>query len=116
MTTALTRHCEGPGNRPFARKPLAVASGSRYPSDMSQSGQCVGCARYRGFGECAAYPEGIPPEVIDGDVDHTEPYPGDHGLQWVAQSDDDLHDYALAYPTEAGNAGEQEPPSASASS
>lgn len=48
---------------------------------------------------CASWPDAIPPEVMDGTVDHTLPYPGDRGLQWVAQSQDDLVDYALAWPT-----------------
>jgi hypothetical protein len=28
---------------------------------------------------CAAYPKGIPDEIIEGKVDHTEPYKGDGG-------------------------------------
>jgi hypothetical protein len=63
-----------------------------------QSSQCITCARYRGMAECAAYPDGIPPEVMEGTIDHTQPYAGDHGLQWVAQSDDDLADEKLAWP------------------
>ena len=50
---------------------------------MSQSGQCVGCNRYEGGLACSAFPEGIPEEIISGEFDHREPFPGDDGLQWI---------------------------------
>ena len=31
---------------------------------------------------CAAFPEGIPPEIWEGKNSHTEPYPGDHGIRF----------------------------------
>jgi hypothetical protein len=31
---------------------------------------------------CAAFPDGIPWEIWRVEVDHREPYPGDHGLRW----------------------------------
>lgn len=47
---------------------------------------CVSCARFYGkireVNVCDAFPGGIPREIIfDGDP-HTEPFPGDHGLQF----------------------------------
>lgn len=31
---------------------------------------------------CSAFPEGIPKEILVGDVAHTTPYPGDRGIQY----------------------------------
>jgi len=31
---------------------------------------------------CEAFPDGIPDEIAYGDVDHTKPYPGDHGIRF----------------------------------
>lgn len=32
---------------------------------------------------CAAYPQGIPDSILTNRVDHRQPQPGDHGLQYV---------------------------------
>lgn len=54
--------------------------------------QCFECARatYLADGRftfhCEAFPLGepeIPNEIIGNEFSHTEPYPGDHGLQFV---------------------------------
>ena len=54
--------------------------------------QCFECARaaYRADGafisHCEAFPLGgpkIPFEILDNEVQHTQSYPGDHGLQFV---------------------------------
>ena len=53
-----------------------------------------GCKHFRGVREdadrselsdrviCAAFPDGIPPEIAYGDNPHTEPVPGDHGIRF----------------------------------
>lgn len=32
--------------------------------------------------KCRAFPDGIPKEILFGDVLHTRPYAGDHGVQF----------------------------------
>lgn len=46
---------------------------------------CMLCARTIGWPgmECDAYPEGIPQEILNGEVDHTKPYKDDDGLTFV---------------------------------
>jgi hypothetical protein len=36
---------------------------------------------------CAAFPEGIPLEIMRGDVRHDKPIEGDHGIQYEKRSD-----------------------------
>ena len=43
---------------------------------------CDSCIQYRGDDNCLAYPGGIPTAILLGEFDHTEPYPGDHGIQF----------------------------------
>ncbi len=36
---------------------------------------------------CAAYPNGIPSEIIDDGYDHREPAPGDNGIRFEPEPD-----------------------------
>ena len=44
--------------------------------------QCFRCVHYRGEMRCAAFPEGIPAEIVQGKHNHREPYPGDNGIRY----------------------------------
>jgi hypothetical protein len=52
---------------------------------------CATCARFdrgqRGRNVCQAFPDEIPDDILWGDNDHTAPYAGDHGLQWIVAPD-----------------------------
>lgn len=49
---------------------------------------CVKCKHYNKIDyeklifSCWAYPDGIPDEIIEGEVDHKKPYKGDNGIQF----------------------------------
>lgn len=60
-----------------------------------QSNQCATCAHfYRNLelstadmaaimqNGCLAYPDGVPPEIMNGSVDHRNPYTEDGGVTW----------------------------------
>lgn len=60
--------------------------------------QCASCKHYRGLkpvGEwdtqqvCDAFPDGIPEELLVGDVDHRKPYPGDNGIRFEPEEETD---------------------------
>lgn len=45
---------------------------------------CYGCKhRARKGGGCAAFPKGIPVEILWSEVDHREAYEGDGGIRFV---------------------------------
>ena len=50
------------------------------------SDQCVSCFFYIGAISdglaCYAFPAGIPTEIITGEYDHRNRYPGDAGITW----------------------------------
>lgn len=45
---------------------------------------CVRCRHKHDGPTCTAFPDGIPEETLSGDNDHTQPYPGDHGIRFEA--------------------------------
>lgn len=65
---------------------------------------CMVCTRRGANLTCAAYPDGIPVAILESDVDHRRPHPGDGGVvfepidnpQLVADVLADLDDFAFA--------------------
>lgn len=50
---------------------------------------CIKCMRFHEDNgdhfTCDAFPEGIPDEIVLGGFNHNRPFPGDHGMQFVAR-------------------------------
>ena len=53
--------------------------------------QCFYCKHFNpsesGW-NCDAFPGGIPDEILTGEHDHTESYPGDNGIRWEPEEDE----------------------------
>lgn len=45
---------------------------------------CWGCRHWIARGTCAAFPDGIPDDILYNRAGHRVPHPGDNGLQWQA--------------------------------
>jgi hypothetical protein len=57
---------------------------------------CAGCVHLTGTlldPKCAAFPAGIPWEILLSKVDHRKPYPGDLSIQFEPKTPEDA-DYA----------------------
>ena len=56
-----------------------------FDDDMVGEPICFDCIHDGGNGTCAAFPEGIPLEILSGEVNHYQPYEGDNGIQYEAE-------------------------------
>ncbi|MFI5261008.1 MAG: hypothetical protein ACHQZR_00470 [Candidatus Limnocylindrales bacterium] len=52
--------------------------------------------------KCAAFPAGIPTEILLSRADHRTPYPGDRGMQFAPQTDQDARYAAMIFGDEEG--------------
>ena len=46
---------------------------------------------------CAAFPAGVPHPILDHEVDHRQPYPGDSGIRFEARPDARADDLAECF-------------------
>lgn len=67
---------------------LGQRANQRIPWDF----QCGVCVHYQMGSmpspKCAAYPEGIPTDILYNEVDHRQPQVGDHGIRFEAVEDE----------------------------
>jgi hypothetical protein len=47
---------------------------------FTMSTQCGTCKHITEALKCEAFPNGIPKAILEGEFDHTQPYPGDNGI------------------------------------
>ena len=48
-----------------------------------QVSQCAECRhKFRDKAGCEAFPDGIPETILNNEVDHRQPIPGDNGIQF----------------------------------
>lgn len=55
-------------NRIIAHMPVTISE------------QCATCKNWTIALSCRAFPDGIPDEILSGEVDHSKSYPGDSGI------------------------------------
>lgn len=55
---------------------------------INATSQCIFCEHFEGARTCEAFPDldneagAIPLPIFDGEFDHRQPWPGDHGIRW----------------------------------
>ena len=58
------------------------------PARRLKGSQCNRCFYlFAGQSACAAFPSGIPGAILSGRLDHSQPYPGDGGIRFLAREE-----------------------------
>ena len=58
----------------------------RFVAALEQVPSCWTCLHKSTLGPtCTAFPSGIPDVILSGENPHTEPYPGDRGITYLAE-------------------------------
>ena len=52
---------------------------------------CLFCKHLGEGTRCAAFPGGIPDEILFGEVEHDAPFPGDHGIRFELKPGEKEH-------------------------
>lgn len=60
---------------------------TRVAGEMFGTLQCDLCLHLRPPRSCAAFPDGIPIDVMVGNIDHTKPVLGDHGIRFRSKEE-----------------------------
>ena len=53
-----------------------------WEDDQVEHRLCGTCIHRQKKDTCAAFPEGIPDEILNMETKHDKPYPGDNGIQY----------------------------------
>lgn len=53
-----------------------------FPPNSVHMSVCLYCKHKTEGATCAAFPDGIPEDILNQDNDHTEPVEGDNGIQF----------------------------------
>ncbi|MDQ2810166.1 MAG: hypothetical protein M3Z04_25080 [Chloroflexota bacterium] len=71
----------------MTQSPNAPSDPGRFLWDDDDEVVCSPCMtcihKYMDGPTCKAFPKGIPQAIISRENDHTQPYPGDHGIQYT---------------------------------
>lgn len=75
---------EDPAAAEARRREKFVDDGTGF---VEVANSCSRCRHKHPAMTCDAFPEGIPFPILDGEHDHTSPYPGDHGIRFEPIAD-----------------------------
>ena len=68
------------------------SSNLELPMRLVAFGDCMYCKHFNNKlktkNVCKAFPDGVPNEILLGEIKHTKPYKGDHGIQFEPISKD----------------------------